>query len=139
MHHDKPYESASAVFGSFSNESGWSSSGTVFVIGWMLSTVNVGLPFSGNLLRDTDSEQFLGLDSVTHFSVRDAPETRILRDSANIQQEEMKYPEAEVPRAMIGAISIGLATGFGFLIAILFCITNFDEVSSINKLTEISV
>lgn len=42
----------------------------------------------------------------------------------------MNNPEAEVPRAMIGAISIGLAAAMCFLISVLFCITNIDEVSA---------
>lgn len=44
-------------------------------------------------------------------------------------KEEMHRPEVDVPRAMIGAISIGLTTAFLFLIGSLFCINNIDEAS----------
>lgn len=93
MHRAKPYEPASFVFGNFSNSSGWSNSGTAFVIGWMLSTYN-----------------FLGIDAATHLS------------------EEMPRPEVDVPRAMVGALLTGLVTAFCFLITLLFCVTDFDEV-----------
>ncbi|KAJ9626842.1 hypothetical protein H2204_009858 [Knufia peltigerae] len=93
MHAGEPYRNASFVFGNFSNESGWSSSGTAFVVGWMLSTYN-----------------FLGIDAATHLS------------------EEMPHPEIEVPRAMVGAIATGLVTAFLFLIALLFCITDINEI-----------
>ncbi|EXJ93406.1 hypothetical protein A1O1_01798 [Capronia coronata CBS 617.96] len=87
MHAGKPYEPASFVFGNFSNESGWSSAGTAFVIGWMLSTYNVP-----GLL------------------------------------EEMERPQVEVPRAMVGAILTGFVTSFTFLVALLFCVTDMNEI-----------
>lgn len=40
----------------------------------------------------------------------------------------MPHPEIEVPRAMVGAIATGLVTAFLFLIALLFCITDINEV-----------
>jgi hypothetical protein len=54
MHSGQPYESASLVFGEVTNESGWSSNGTAFVIGWMLSTVNVGIIGTCRLLQDAN-------------------------------------------------------------------------------------
>ena len=45
-----------------------------------------------------------------------------------IHQEEMDRPEVQVPRAMFGALTIGLGTAFCVLITLLFCITDFDEV-----------
>ena len=47
-------------------------------------------------------------------------------------QEEMDRPEIQVPRAMICALAIGVATAFCVLITLLFCITDFEQVSLAN-------
>lgn len=40
----------------------------------------------------------------------------------------MPYPEREVPRAMVGALLTGLITSFLFLVTLLFCVTDIEEV-----------
>lgn len=42
----------------------------------------------------------------------------------------MPRPEVDVPRAMAGAIITGLVSAFAFLLALLFCVTSFDEVNA---------
>ncbi|CAH0003391.1 unnamed protein product [Clonostachys byssicola] len=53
---------------------------------------------------------FIGIDATTHLS------------------EEMPNPALKVPQAMAGALATGCFTSFGFLIALLFCVTDMDEV-----------
>lgn len=40
----------------------------------------------------------------------------------------MPNPALRVPQAMAGALATGCFTSFGFLIALIFCVTDMDEV-----------
>ncbi|KUL82537.1 hypothetical protein ZTR_09182 [Talaromyces verruculosus] len=58
------------------------------------------------------SLSFIGIDATTHLS------------------EEMPNPALGVPQAMLGALATGCVTSFAFLVALLFCVTNMDDIIS---------
>jgi choline transport protein len=97
---------ANFVFRDSINDSGWSNNGIAWCIGLLSSCyVLIGDPPSlPECTQDIFSPIVLaGYDGATHMS------------------EEIQNPRVDVPIAMIGSILLNGTLGFGFLVAILFC------------------
>jgi choline transport protein len=49
-------------------------------------------------------------------------------DAAMHMAEECTEPEKTVPRTMLAAIGIGFVTGFAYAVAVLYGITDIEEI-----------
>jgi choline transport protein len=89
------HTSASFIFTSTENISGWPSFGMAFMIGLLNANWSFGL-----------------LDAVSHLA------------------EEIVRPEVNVPRALFASIAIGFATAWPLAIVLVYCMFDFDAVTS---------
>jgi choline transport protein len=89
------HTSASFIFTSTENISGWSSFGMAFMIGLLNANWSFGL-----------------IDAVSHLA------------------EEIVRPEVNVPRALFASIAIGFVTAWPLAIVLVYCMYDFDAVSS---------
>lgn len=51
-------------------------------------------------------------------------------DSAVHMEEEKAQPERAIPIAIMGTVGIGFVTSFGFILSMMFGLSNFDAVST---------
>jgi choline transport protein len=107
---------ATYVFTTFENSSGWKSNGVSWCIG-MLTSAYVMVGKIDVLIQHmliTTLTFLSGADSVMHMA------------------EEMKEPRMGVPRAMVGSLIINAILGFALLVALLFVMGDLDAALSTN-------
>ncbi|KAI4147524.1 MAG: hypothetical protein LQ341_001778 [Variospora aurantia] len=90
---DRAYASNFSVWGDWQNQTGYSSSGLVFLLGMLNGAFSVGTP-----------------DLTSHLA------------------EEVPHPSFNIPKAILTQYIIGPITGFFYLLAILYGISDFDAV-----------
>jgi len=107
--------SATFVFTTFINQTGWKEDGIAWLLGLLSSAfVMIGetpIVLFGSMCshyQSTDNKSWTRLDAGMHLS------------------EEMEDPRTQVPRAMVGSIGFNGILGFGMLLALLFGLGDID-------------
>ncbi|KAL9087692.1 MAG: hypothetical protein Q9159_003504 [Coniocarpon cinnabarinum] len=99
----------SDVWQTFLNQEQWPTMGVSFMIGSAVSMLT-----------------FIGVDGASHLGGYSSLSCKTASNMV-IQAEEIENASVVIPRAMIAATCINGATGFGLLVAVLYCADNIND------------
>ncbi|ORY87130.1 amino acid/polyamine transporter I, partial [Protomyces lactucae-debilis] len=109
----------------------------VFGVGGLIVTVIVLLSmadeFQSARFVFTEYANNTGLSSrfsgvVVCLGITNASYVLVAYDEPGHHTEEMPNPQVDAPKAMVWSVYLGCVTGFFYLLSILFCITDLDDV-----------